>query len=364
MPSTLRLPCKLTEADRLVIQADLSAALKANEEVKAEKKSATKSYNEAIREHDETIHGLNENLLAGVIYREVEVSVETDMDSGKQKTIRLDTGEEVITKDIDPDERQIHFDAKFAEARAKEAAAGTSEEQTFAETPEEAEQLREQRLADEQRERAQEERLTLWLKDAQRKMIVLPVLDAKDGEDGLKASAAGLFGGAPISATGITEQEARDTLSEVLISMWKQAEEQAERERQERILAKLGELLATVTFERLVDESGAPAGVRAKADSGGVTMEAEGDGHEAAAAALRAKLVEVLTENEEEVARLAAEQAHDSARDGLKSGGLKVPAGHKPKRAKKVRVENEAGEDLAPTEEEKPAGDEGDGLAF
>lgn len=71
--ATLNLPCTLVDDDRLKMGADLSACVKAIEAEKAAKKIATAGFNKTIKKHEATQHDLNESLLAGVVYREVEV---------------------------------------------------------------------------------------------------------------------------------------------------------------------------------------------------------------------------------------------------------------------------------------------------
>lgn len=165
--ATLRLPVKLMESDRLNIGADLSACVKAIEHDKAAKKLATAGFNKTIRKHEVTQHELNESLIAGVIHREVDVRDEKDYVTGKTRTIRLDTGEEVVSKDIDPDERQKVLGLPSPGSKVVGVPSDAAEEQS-ASSPEEAEKLREERLANERAER-----ISAAVSEARARIVIL-----------------------------------------------------------------------------------------------------------------------------------------------------------------------------------------------
>lgn len=279
---TMKLPVELTDADRLVIGADLTTVISAIEKVEAEKKEATRGFNHTLKGHKAQQHDLNESLRTGFIDREIEIEERPDYGRGIVETWRLDTNVVVKTRNIDPDERQLKINEALDQARAADGPPQDrpTDEQVLATSPEEAEELRRQRLA----------------------------AEAKD------------------------------------------------RERQERILARLGELLAKVnTFE-------VPSGIVAKVEAETWVSEQEGATAAEATAGLRVKLIAILESREDEIEKLSAEQASDAAGGKKPRALLKAPAGGK-KRGKGITVLDEGGNDITP----KPDADnsEGDeGLAF
>ena len=115
MPS-MRLPVPLTDADRLKILADISAAQTALESVEAEKKLANSGFNAKIKAHKASVHSLNQTNVLGAIYRDVEIEVRPDAVTGKQEVWRLDTNTLVKKEDMDPDERQLRLNTEVEEA--------------------------------------------------------------------------------------------------------------------------------------------------------------------------------------------------------------------------------------------------------
>lgn len=154
------------------------------------------------------------------------------------------------------------------------------------------------------------------------------------------------------AATGDTEEEARSALLERLIDLAIAFDEAQVAARSERIMQRLGELLAAATVEEETDLDGKPFFV-ARADGGTWTTEAMGDDRDTALATLREKLVAILQEQGAEVQKLAAEQAKDAAKDkpGKKAPrrGLKPPKkGPKPKKHGRMKHD-----DGAPPSDEK-----------
>jgi hypothetical protein len=153
---TLRLPVQLNDQEKLVVSGDLSAAITALEEVEAEKKEITKGFNERIKEFKTSVHTLNVSLVTGTCEREVEIEEWEDLDTGLVKTKRLDTGEIIKTRPLDPEERQLKIGIGLGDIQAHLAGLDKTEEQLAAMTPEEAEQMRAERLADEAADRGEE----------------------------------------------------------------------------------------------------------------------------------------------------------------------------------------------------------------
>lgn len=158
MPKTMLLPVTITDTEKLVILGEVSMALAELEKLQEEKKRLP----EAIKTLLGSIHLKNHALSAGVIEREVEIREEPNAFAAKVKRWRVDTGEAIADRNMDPDEAQLLLGnsavpgptpdnvRSLAEHREK------TEEQLAAGTPEEAEALREARLADERAHRLEE----------------------------------------------------------------------------------------------------------------------------------------------------------------------------------------------------------------
>lgn len=217
--STLRLPVRLTDEDRLHIQGDLSLALSGLEAAESAKKASNAEHNARIKSLKLTIHDHNSGLVAGVIYREVEVRDEKDFATGKTRTIRLDTGEEVISKDIDPDERQTVLGLPAPGSKLVDVGGDASDEQRDASTPEEAEAMRAERLANERAER-----ISAAVSEARARIVVLPI-EVHEGEPA-QFQGTVQAGNRVIEETGFSEAQ---TVAAVVASLteWAEAEEAA-----------------------------------------------------------------------------------------------------------------------------------------
>lgn len=155
MPKTMLLPVTITDTEKLVILAEVSGLLTEIEKLKAEKARLP----EAIKTLEGSMNLKNHALVAGVIERDVEVREEPNAFNAKVKIFRVDTGAFVDERAMDPEEAQMQLGnssvpgpapdnvRSLAEHREK------TEEQLAAGTPEEAEALREARLADEAAQR-------------------------------------------------------------------------------------------------------------------------------------------------------------------------------------------------------------------
>lgn len=155
---TMLLPIDLTEAERLLVLSDLSTKLTALEALTEEKKAIP----ERIKSLMGAINHLNHSIATNTVEREVEVHEEPNAFGGTVKIFRVDTGAFVRERAMDPGERQLRLGdtpvpgptpdnvRSLAEAREK------TEEQLAAGTPEEAEALRDARLADDRARRLEE----------------------------------------------------------------------------------------------------------------------------------------------------------------------------------------------------------------
>lgn len=151
MPLTMMLPCTLTDADRLRIEGEKTGKLKEQEDVEAQKKEAVRGYNVTLKALKAEIHDLNESHRTGTELRDVEIEERPDYKAGIIFIHRLDTGDCVKERAIDPDERQVKLGIdgpKLGSVDGEKA-----DEQREASTPEEAEALRAERLASERAER-------------------------------------------------------------------------------------------------------------------------------------------------------------------------------------------------------------------
>jgi hypothetical protein len=183
------LPVKLLEHEMLEAGQRLSHAITKLDKVKARKAHYSKLIKERIDRVDAEVHSLNDTLRTGEEAREVMCREEVDLFEKKIRLIRTDTYAVYKERDMEPFELQqeIRFAGQSADnmanldaaidreegegaqnifpfaapapstsdVRAASEASGQTEEQVAAETPEEAEALREARLAAEADEREQ-----------------------------------------------------------------------------------------------------------------------------------------------------------------------------------------------------------------
>jgi hypothetical protein len=138
-PKMMLLPVVLTEHEKLALFDEVSLMLTEVEKLEAERKRLP----EAIKALLASIHMKNHAKAAGVIEREVEVFEVAHAFSGRVSTYRVDTGAVVKERDMDPDERQLTLGAPAARAPDER-----TEEQRAAGTPEEAEAMRDSRIAE------------------------------------------------------------------------------------------------------------------------------------------------------------------------------------------------------------------------
>lgn len=274
MAKSMQLPCDLTTDDRLRISEALTAEITAQEQVEAAKKEATRGFNASIKVKRATIHDLNESLRTGKELREVEVEERPDYVAGIVFVHRLDSGDCIQQRAIDPDERQVKLgiDGPTIMDGGKVDA---TDEQRDASTPEEAEALRAERLAGER-----VERISAAVMAERERIMVTGDGDAEGGP--WKATLQ--YGNSVLESSRPTAAEAADA-----------------------VIAQVVEIL-----------------------------EAQEDTAAQWADAAAASEAEQKRQADEEVARLAAEQAEDDkatkkrtlkvgAGDGLKNGGLKAP---------------------------------------
>lgn len=153
---SLRLPVVLSDQEKLVVSSDLSATITALEAAEAKKKIEMKSHNDVIKELKTSVHTLNVSLSTGTCEREIEVEEREIPEDGIVQTIRLDTNAVVSARAMDPEERQLRIAGSDVSEAVKDRlrALNKTEEQALAGSPEEAEAMRDTRIAEEAATRA------------------------------------------------------------------------------------------------------------------------------------------------------------------------------------------------------------------
>lgn len=105
---------------------DLATANRKRDGIEQRKKEVVASLKSEFEEQNSAIAQLANLIAMGFEYRNIEVRIELDTpESGKKRTIRLDTGEEVSVKAMTDTDRQMVLDlqtkAEAAEAEEKKA---------------------------------------------------------------------------------------------------------------------------------------------------------------------------------------------------------------------------------------------------
>lgn len=105
---------------------DLATANRKRDGIEQRKKEVVASLKSEFEEQNSAITRLSNLIAMGFEYRDIEVRIELDTpESGKKRTIRLDTGEEVSVKPMTDTDRQMVLDlqtkAEAAEAEEKKA---------------------------------------------------------------------------------------------------------------------------------------------------------------------------------------------------------------------------------------------------
>jgi hypothetical protein len=203
---TMRLMEQIKPEELVTVSSDLCAAITALEAKQREKKEIPG----IIKGLEMRVHELKEALVAGQIERDIEVDEIPDFEAGKMRITRRDNGAPVGDRPLNEDERQVTMGS--VADRIRELA----DEQREAATPDEAEELRDQRLAEERAERMPElrRRWTALLAELQ---LTATCEETTDGRDE-KLWVARLETATWTSeAEGATSDEAGDNLIEKAI---------------------------------------------------------------------------------------------------------------------------------------------------
>lgn len=366
MAKTMMLRVELSEVDRLKVLDDLSGKLTKLEDLEAMKTSLP----EKIKNLRGSIHHMNESLKARQMEREVEIREEPNGFSGTISVYRVDTGELVTERPMDPDERQLRLGETAIPGRITNLADARTEEQVVAGTPEEAEELRAARLKAER-----EERIGTLAAELTDKAVVTTL-------DPIEEGAAPRFKGTITHGEGdaaIVFEIGHETAEEAKTTVCRRAAEgivaiQEEAEAAARAAAApadpIDATIAAVASRVLIKEEGdlffarIDGAIDGLPDSDGfsgpvrtTTVEAT----DALLAELRTALKEAgqhattwsdveEASRQAEIKRLAEDQEKDAAKDGPKTF-LKAPKGAKSKR---VKVTDEKGETLSEGAADEP----------
>jgi|GEM_PF-7083279 len=143
---TLKLAVPMTLAKELEIHREISTVIKEINAIEAQKKR--------LPPLKARMNELNLSIEAQTVEAEVDCEEFPDLETGLFKTRRLDTGEIIKTRVMDPEERQVSIPGMNGEVTKRLEELNKTEEQVVAGSPEEAEQMRETRLAEEKATRA------------------------------------------------------------------------------------------------------------------------------------------------------------------------------------------------------------------
>lgn len=100
---------------------DLATANRKRDGIEQRKKEVVASLKSEFEEQNSAITRLSNLIAMGFEYRDIEVRIELDTpESGKKRTIRLDTGEEVSVKPMTDTDRQMVLDLQTKAEAAEE----------------------------------------------------------------------------------------------------------------------------------------------------------------------------------------------------------------------------------------------------
>lgn len=103
---TKLLPCKLTEVEKVTRGRELASKMEESEQVALQAKEAHTAFKGRLEGFAAVIDDLKRIVLDGTERREVECFYHKDFENSTVLTIRTDTGEEVDSRRMTPEERQ------------------------------------------------------------------------------------------------------------------------------------------------------------------------------------------------------------------------------------------------------------------
>jgi len=211
----MQLPCDMNDADRLRVGETLTSEIKAREQVEAAKKAAVKDFNVALKQHRGREHDFNESLFTGKELREVEVEERPDYTAGIVFIHRLDTGDCVQQRAIDPDERQVKLGIDGP--KVMDGGKADHADEQAAASPDEAEALRAERLAGERAER-----ISAGVQQARERIAVI-----SDGDGDTSWTATLQFGNRVLEASAATAAAAADGVAQQVTEILEAQEDEA-----------------------------------------------------------------------------------------------------------------------------------------
>lgn len=106
---TQSLPVKLTEAEITAKGRVLAQTHKLRDEMILKGKASADDYKKLVREIEGDINQISDEIRTGKELREIEVVDQNDYHRGRVSTVRVDTQEEVCSRNMTAEERQTSF---------------------------------------------------------------------------------------------------------------------------------------------------------------------------------------------------------------------------------------------------------------
>lgn len=102
--------CMLTEDEKRALSEEMAMKTLEAEDIEAQKKSVMTSFKERIEAAQYAARSAAQKIKDGYEMRDVECTVEKDFISGTIRYVRTDTFEEVRSKKMSQEEKQMHLD--------------------------------------------------------------------------------------------------------------------------------------------------------------------------------------------------------------------------------------------------------------
>lgn len=132
----LDLPCELTEAERLLRGSELARAQRELGKIESRKKSAVADYKAQAEAIELRIALLARVVDEGVENRPVECRLDEDRNAATMKTVRVDTGEVVLSRPMTEAERQSRlFGGPTPQEAAEQLEIDAQVDEVFADPP-------------------------------------------------------------------------------------------------------------------------------------------------------------------------------------------------------------------------------------